>query len=104
MTNTFKFVEEAKASLDVLDDELNELEGKVKAASEHADEWSTKQVHKLKKDLHQARTEMDGIAERIESEGEASVKQAKEQAERHWEALQAAVKAYRGHLNKTVAK
>lgn len=103
MKHNSQFIENAKAHLDQLGDELTDLETKVGEAGQRADEWSTKQVNKLKKDWEEAKTEMKTIATRIEYEGEASVEEAKEKAERHWDALQAAVKAYRGHLEKSAA-
>jgi len=103
MKHNSQFIENAKANLDKLGDELTDLETKVSDAGQQADEWSATQVNKLKKDWEEAKTEMKTIATRIESEGEASVEDAKAKAERHWDALQAAVKAYRGHLEKSVA-
>ena len=41
----------------------------------------------------------EDIADRARTEGEEAVREAKEKAERHYEALQAAVKAYRDHLD-----
>ncbi|WP_134643172.1 hypothetical protein [Pseudaestuariivita atlantica] len=99
MTETTKFVEKAKACIDELGDELSELERKAKAAGDRADAWSAAQVEKLKEDWHQAKDEMDDLADRAKTEGEDAVREAKEKADRHYEALQAAVKAYRDHLD-----
>lgn len=98
-TETSKFVEKAKACIDDIGAELSELEQKTRAAGERADMWSAKQVEKLKEDWSQARFEMEDIADRAKSEGDEAVRDAKEKAERHYEALQAAVKAYRDHLD-----
>ena len=98
-TETSKFVEKAKACIDDIGAELSELEQKAKAAGESADTWSQAQVEKLKEDWSQAKTEMEDIADRAKTEGEEAVRDAKEKAERHYEALQAAVKAYRDHLD-----
>ena len=103
MKHNSQFIENAKAHLEQLGDDLSDLESKVTKAGKEADEWSATQVNKLKKDWEEAKTEMKTIATRIESEGEASVEDAKAKAERHWDALQAAVKAYRDHLEKSVA-
>lgn len=100
MTETSKFVEKAKAYIDGIGAELDELEQKTKDAVDHADEWSAAQVEKLKEDLNQAKDDMEDIADRAKTEGEDAVREAKEKAERHYEALQAAVKAYRDHLEK----
>ena len=99
-TETAKFVEKAKACIDSIGAELGELEVKAKAAGDRADDWSTSQVEKLKDDWSQAKEDMEGIVARAEAEGEDAVRDAKEKAERHYEALQAAVKAYRDHLDR----
>ncbi len=57
------------------------------------------QVEKLKEDWSQAKEDMEDIADRAKTEGEEAVQEAKDKAERHYEALQAAVKAYRDHLD-----
>ncbi len=98
-TETSKFVEKAKACIDDIGAELGELEQKAKAAGDRADEWSQAQVEKLKEDWSQAKEDMENIADRAKTEGEEAVQDAKEKAERHYEALQAAVKAYRDHLD-----
>ena len=98
-TETSKFVERAKACIDDLGAELSELERKAKAAGNEADDWSTDQVEKLKEDWAQAKEDMEQIADRAKTEGDEAVRDAKEKAERHYEALQAAVKAYRDHLD-----
>lgn len=97
-TETSKFVEKAKVYIDDIGAELSELEQKVKDAGDRADDWSAAQVEKLKEDWSQAKEDMDNIADRAKAEGEDAVREAKEKAERHYEALQAAVKAYRAHL------
>lgn len=99
-TETSKFVERAKACIDTIGAELGELELKAKAASSDADDWSATQVEKLKRDWTQAKDQMEQIADRANEEGEDAVREAKEKAQRHYEALQAAVKAYRNHLEK----
>ena len=98
-TETSKFVEKAKACIDSIGLELGELEQKAKAAGDRADDWSAKQVEKLKEDWSQAKEDMENIADRARAEGEEAVQEAKDKAERHYEALQAAVKAYRDHLD-----
>ncbi|MEM9427566.1 MAG: hypothetical protein AAGA06_12790 [Pseudomonadota bacterium] len=98
-TETSKFVEKAEACIDSIGAELGELEQKANAAGDRADEWSTKQVEKLREDWSQAKEDMEDIADRARSEGDEAVREAKEIAERHYEALQAAVKAYRDHLD-----
>ncbi|MBO9448213.1 hypothetical protein [Ruegeria sp. R14_0] len=98
-TETSKFVEKAKACIGDIGAELSELERKANAAGDRADDWSASQVEKLKEDWSQAKVDMEDIADRAKIEGEEAVREAKEKAERHYEALQAAVKAYRDHLD-----
>lgn len=99
MTKTSEFIDNAKNHLDQLGQELSDLEGKVTETGKNADEWSTNQVNKLKQDWQQAKNNMDELANRIETESEASVAEAKEKAQRHWDALKAAVQTYRGHVD-----
>ncbi|MEM7070097.1 MAG: hypothetical protein AAF478_14565 [Pseudomonadota bacterium] len=103
MTKTSEFIDNAKNHLDQLGQELTDLEGKVTKAGKNADEWSANQVNKLKQDWLQAKTNMDELADRIQSESEASVAEAKDKAQRHWDALQAAVQTYRNHVEKPAA-
>lgn len=103
MSKTSEFVETAKHDLDKLGAELSEFETKVAAASSKADDWSKSQVAKLKTDLEQAKEHVSSLATRVQAESEEAVCEAKARAERHWQALHAAVKAYREHLNKTIA-
>ena len=103
MTKNSQYIENAKAHLDQLGEELSELESKVSKAGKEADEWSVKQAGKLKKDWEAATSEMKSLADKIEAEGEASIEKAKERADSHWHALKAAVKTYRSHVEKSVA-
>lgn len=103
MTKHSEFIESAKAHLDELGAELSTLDTKLNDAGRKADTWTSDQASKLKKDWEETKAEMTSIAHRIETEGEEAVGEAREKAERHWEALQAAVKTYRDHLEKTVA-
>ncbi|SPH18269.1 hypothetical protein DEA8626_01801 [Defluviimonas aquaemixtae] len=98
MTKSYEFVAEARAGLDQIDAELSALETKVKASGKAADDWTCDQAGKLRADWQKARTEMRKIADRIETEGDEAARDAKAQAERHWAALKAAVKAYRDHV------
>ncbi len=103
MTNTSQFIENAKAHLETLGAELSDLENKVVQAGQEMDEWSSNHVTKLKNDWEQAKSEMNALADRIESDGEASVEEAKAKAQHHWDALNAAVQTYRRHVEKTTA-
>lgn len=103
MSKSEDFVEKVRTHIDELGAELSTLEVKLHDAGEKADAWTSDQASKLKKDWENAKAEMTSIADRIENEGEEAVDDAKAAAERHWEALQAAVKTYRDHLEKNVA-
>lgn len=102
MTKTPDFLETAKSHLDALGSELMELENKISEVGEKADQWSGAQAAKLKQDWQNARAEMASIAERIDTEGEKAVGDARQRAERHWDALQAAVRTYRDHVEKSL--
>lgn len=102
MNNTHRFVENANFYLGKLGSELTELEHRVAIADGRADDWSVRQVAKLKRDWEAARAEAETIAERYRTDEESSVIEAQKSAERHWEALQAAVNACHDHLNKTL--
>ncbi len=103
MNKNAEFVETAKARLDELGKEFSALDAKLNDAGRTADTWTNAQASKLKKDWEQAKADVSSIAQRIETEGEEAVGDAREKAERHWEALRAAVKTYREHLEKDVA-
>lgn len=104
MNKKADFVDYAKSHLDKLGDELSDLDTKLRDLGHKADSWSSDQAAKLKEDWEKARTEMAAIAERIETEGEDAVGDARRNAERHWAALQAAVSAYRAHLEQTTTE
>lgn len=104
MTKTPDFLETAKSHLEALGSELSALENKISEAGQKADAWSGEQAAKLKQDWENARAEMASIAERIDAEGEEAVGDARQKAERHWDALQAAVRTYRDHVEKSVAE
>lgn len=95
---TAEFLGQAKDDLHRIDNELQALESKVKAAGDEKDQWAANQVRKLRTDMQLVQTEMNAIAHRIEVGGEAGVEKSKINAERHWMALKAAVKAYREHV------
>lgn len=103
MTTSPSFIERAKMHLDRVGDELTEVENKLAATSENADKWTANQAEKLKNDWIRAREEMDTLAQRIETEGEDAVNDAKARAERHWEALKVAVKTYRDHIDNALS-
>ncbi len=99
MSQHQKFIDHAKVQLDKLGEELSDLDGKIKTASSKADAWSTEQMHKLRADWHECQAQI----ERMSAESQESFDQAKADAERHWKALEAAVKTYREQLQNHAA-
>ena len=100
--NTEEFVERAKCNLDQIDEELGALEARVKRCGEHANAWVTSQAQKLRADVETARAEVSAIASRVEGDVAVQLEDSKANAQRHWEALQAAVKAYREHVSSSL--
>ncbi|MEM1046571.1 MAG: hypothetical protein AAGL24_10480 [Pseudomonadota bacterium] len=98
-----EFLDKAKNDYDRVDADLKAFEEKVRNAGDQADTWTREQVTKLKTDLAEAREKVTNLADRIDREGEEAVTEAHDHAKRHWEALHAAVSAYRDHLEKTVS-
>lgn len=103
MTKFSEFVQKAKDDYARVEDELKAFEKRVKDAGEKTDAWTMDQVKKLKSDLDEAKAKVTHLADRIQSEGEEAVTDAHDQAKSHWEALQAAVSAYREHIDRSVA-
>ncbi|MBO9435284.1 hypothetical protein J7394_13790 [Ruegeria sp. R13_0] len=103
MTTFSEFVQKAKDDYARVEDELKSFEQKVKDAGEATDKWTQEQVTKLQSDLQEAKDKVTDLADRIQQEGEDAVTDAHDQAKNHWEALHAAVAAYRDHLDKSVA-
>ena len=101
MSAFYDFIEKAKDDYHRVDADLKAFEQKVKNAGERADGWTKNQVTKLKTDLIEARDKVTDLAERIDREGEEAVTEAHDHAKRHWDALHAAVDAYRAHLDNT---
>lgn len=102
MSTFSEFVQKAKDDYHRIDSELKAYEKKVKDAGEAADTWTKDQATKLKADLTAAKQKVTDLAERMDREGEEAVTEAHDQAKRHWDALHAAVAAYREHVTKTV--
>ena len=103
MTSFSDFVQKAKDDYARVEDELKAFEKKVKDAGDATDHWTKEQVSKLQTDLKEAKDKVTDLADRLQREGEDAVTDAHDQAKSHWEALQAAVAAYREHLDKSVA-
>ncbi|MEM1432216.1 MAG: hypothetical protein AAGG09_22385 [Pseudomonadota bacterium] len=102
MSTFSEFLDKAKDDYDRVNADLKAFEKRVEDAGERADTWTKDQIAKLKGDLGEARDRVTTLAERIDSEGEAAVTEAHDHAKRHWDALHAAVSAYREHLERTV--
>ena len=98
-----EFLQNAKDDYDRVEADLEAYEKKVKEAGDRADSWTKDQVEKLKTDLADARETIAKLADRIDQEGDEAVTEAHDHAKRHWNALNAAVSAYRDHLEKTVS-
>lgn len=94
MSHHKNFIEHAKAQLDKLGEELGELDRQIKSAGERSDAWSTEHMHQLRADWHECQAHV----ERMSAQSEASLDNAKAETERHWKALEAAVKTYREQL------
>ncbi|WP_306115710.1 MULTISPECIES: hypothetical protein [unclassified Roseovarius] len=103
MSTFSDFLQKAKDDYDRVDADLKALEQKAKDAGDKADAWTKDQAAKLKADLTEARDKVTALAERVEQEGEDAVSEAHDHAKRHWDALHAAVAAYRDHLENTVS-
>ncbi len=100
MTTFSDFLDKANEDYNRVNAELKAFEQKVKDAGDRADSWTKDQVTKLKTDLAVAHDKVTNLAEQIDREGEEAVTEAHDHARRHWDALNAAVTAYRDHLDK----
>ncbi len=103
MTTFSDFIHKAKDDYNRIDADLKSFEEMIRHAGEKADGWTRDQAAKLKADLAEAHEKVTQLASRIDREGEEALGDAHDQAKRHWEALHAAVAAYRDHLEKTVS-
>lgn len=102
MSKFAEFLDKAKADYDHVNDQIAAFEKKIKHDGEAADAWTKEQAAKLKADLAEAKDKVTSLANRISREGEEAADEAHDQARRHWDALHAAVSAYRDHLDKTL--
>lgn len=103
MTAYSEFLQKAQDDYNRVKEDLKTFEHKVKDAGDRADTWTKDQVAKLKADLTQTHDKVMTLADRIDRESEEAVTEAHDSAKRHWDALHAAVSAYRDHLEKTVS-
>lgn len=99
MSDHKHFIEHAKAQLDKLGEELSELDQKMRMAGNKVDAWSTEKMHQLRADWHECQAHL----ERMSAQSKASLDLAKTETERHWKALEAAVKTYREQLQSHAA-
>lgn len=99
MSHHKNYIEDVKVQLDRLGEELFELDAKLKSAGKNADAWSKEQMHELRADWHACQAHF----ERMNTQGKASFESAKVDAERHWKALEEAVKTYRQKLQRNAA-
>ncbi len=103
MTSFSDFVQKAKDDYARVEDELKAFEKKIQDAGDATDHWTKEQVAKLQSDLKEAQDKVTDFADRLHKEGEDAVTEVHDQAKSHWEALHAAVAAYREHLDKSIA-
>lgn len=103
MSENRKFIDDAQAHIKAFGHELDSLEAKLKDAGESADAWSSQQAAKLRQDWEKAKSEVGSIVERIETDSDDALNDARQQAQNHWDALKAAVKTYRDHVENTDA-
>ncbi|MFY0610888.1 MAG: hypothetical protein JXQ99_05135 [Hyphomicrobiaceae bacterium] len=94
MSTQTQFIEHTKVELNKLGEELSELDRKMASASNKVAVWSTEQMHQLRANWHECQAHV----ERLSAQSETSFEQAKVETERHWQALEAAVKTYREKL------
>ncbi len=104
MSDHKQFIEDAQKQLDTLGADLDNLDGQLKSAGSKADAWCTSQMQQLRSQLADAKAHVDKVAMDAQSQATVVIDQAKEDTERHWKALQAAVKTYREVVDRTVPK
>ncbi|MEM9470876.1 MAG: hypothetical protein AAGA00_02890 [Pseudomonadota bacterium] len=103
MSQTDQFVAETLRQLKRIEDELSEIETGLRHSTAQVDSWTQQQLAKLKADWHDVKHELEELAKTHQTEVEASWEQLRNDAEHHWQALHAAVQAYREHVHKNVA-
>ncbi len=94
MSETATFIENAKAQLDKLGQDIAALEAKAKESKEGADAWVTEKADKLRRDWDDAKAHVDTMVDQEKAEWD----QAKTDAQRQWNALQDAIRTYRSHV------
>ena len=104
MTDYQQFVENAKSELQKLGEELDELDQKVKAQCQNASTWYGEQMKKLRSDWRDTSVKIEQVATEARAEAESSYEAAKTDADRHYQALKAAVKTYREEVERNVSQ
>lgn len=98
MSSNDSFVAQAKKNLDSLGAELDHLEGQIRTEHANASAWYKEQMARLRGEWRDAHSKIETMARDSNAKAEASYNAAKDDVERHWSALQAAVRTYRQHV------
>lgn len=93
------YIEDAKQKLDQLDAHLNELYTKAQNVSTQADDWCTTQMETLRREWHDARDHVKKMADPEQDKIGEHLEQTKAQFQKHWDALETAVDAYRDKVD-----
>ena len=104
MSNHQQFIDDSKKHLDRLSGELDHLDQQLKTAGSKVDTWYGEQMQTLRDQWNEANSHVEKLTAETQSQAEAFVDQAKEDADRHWKALQAAVKTYRTLVDRNFPK
>ncbi len=92
------FLQKTKDDYDKFEADLAVLEKKAEEEGKKADAWNKEQLARLRTELAEARAEVDQFFDRVKHGGEEAATDIQDQVERHWEAMQVAVDAYRKHI------
>ena len=100
MSNHSHFIDEAKAQLDKLGVELDELEDKVKTQYENASSWYGEQMVNLRNEWQETSAKIHKFTTEAQAEAQTSYEAAKSEVERNYDALASAVKTYREQIER----
>ncbi|MEQ8825210.1 MAG: hypothetical protein RIC14_12635 [Filomicrobium sp.] len=103
MTDHTDYVAKAKQQIEKLGNELDELEQRAKAESRKASEWYTQQMTKLRGEWQEASSRLEELSNSAHAEAKTTYQHVRADTERHWKALEAAVKAYRDRIDAEAA-
>ena len=100
MSDHRHFIGEAKAQLDKLGVELDELEDKVKIQYENASSWYGEQMATLRNEWQETNAKIQKFTTDAQAEAQTSYEAAKSEVERNYDALARAVKTYREQIER----